>query len=51
MPDMQKLFDLGKINLIHHYHVIQKYRVSAHWSCSSNLKLTKNVPVKVMAVI
>ena len=27
-----------------HCHITEKYRGSAHWSCSFNLKLTKNVP-------
>ena len=28
-----------------HYHISRKYRVTAHWSCNSNLKMTKKVPV------
>ena len=28
-----------------HDHVTEKYKGSAHWNCSNNLKLTKKVPV------
>ena len=28
-----------------HCHVTGKFRVAAHWSCSINLELTKEVPV------
>ena len=40
-----KLFDVGDVKVRDHCHVTGKYRGSAHWSCSVNLKLTKEVPV------
>ena len=40
-----KSFVAGDNKVRDHDHVTGKYRVSAHWSCNINLKLTKNVPV------
>ena len=40
-----KLFDVGDNKVKDHYHVTGKYRGSAHWSCNTNLTLTKKVPV------
>ena len=40
-----KLFDVGDVKVRDHCHVTGKYRGSAHWSWSVNLKLTKEVPV------
>ena len=39
-----KLFYVGDNKVKDYCHVTEKYRGSAHWSCSFNLKLTKNVP-------
>ena len=39
-----KLFYVGDNKVRDHCHITEKYRGSAHWSCSFNLKLTKNVP-------
>ena len=39
-----KLFDVGDNKVRDHYHITEKYRGSAHWSCNINLKLTKIVP-------
>ena len=36
---------LVKYKVREHCHIAGKYRVSAHWSCNINLKLTKKVPV------
>ena len=36
-----KLFDVRDNKVRDHDHVTGKYRDSAHWSCSINLKLTK----------
>ena len=35
------MFNVGGIKLTDHHDVAQKYRDSAHWSFTSNLKLTK----------
>ena len=40
-----KLFDVGDDKVRDHCHITKSYRVSAHWSCNVNLKLTKKVPV------
>ena len=40
-----KLFDAGDNKVRDHCHTTGKYGSSAHWSCNTNLKLTKNVPV------
>ena len=39
------LFAAGDNKVKDHDHVTGKYRGSAHWSCNTNLKLTKKVPV------
>ena len=40
-----KLFNAGENKVRDHCHVARKYRDSVHWSCNTNLKLTKKVPV------
>ena len=40
-----KIVDAGDIKVRDHCRITGKYRVSAHWSCNINLKLTKKVPV------
>ena len=40
-----KLFDVGDYKVRDHCHVAEKYRGTAHWSCDSNLKLTKKIYV------
>ena len=40
-----KLFDVGDDKVTDHCHITGKHRVSAHWSCNTNLRLTKKVPV------
>ena len=40
-----ELSDVGDDKVRDHCDVIEKYRVSVHWSCNVNLKLTKRVPV------
>ena len=40
-----KLFDVGDDKVRDQCHITGKYRGSAHWSCSINLRLTKKVPV------
>ena len=40
-----KLFDVGDDKVRDHCHVAEKYRGTAHWSCDSNLKLTKKIYV------
>ena len=40
-----KLFDVGDNKVRDHCHITGKYRGSAHWICSINLRLTKEVPV------
>ena len=40
-----KLFDVGDNKVRDHCHITGKYRVSAHWNCNINLRLTKKVPV------
>ena len=40
-----KLFDVGDDKIRYCCHVTGKYRGFAHWSCSANLKFTKNVLV------
>ena len=40
-----KLFDAGGNKVRDHCHITEKYRGSAHWSCSINLKLTRKVPL------
>ena len=39
-----KLIDIGDNKVKDHYHIIGKYRGSAHWSCNINLKISKKVP-------
>ena len=36
-----KLFDVGDDKVRDHCHITKTYRVSAHWRCNVNLKLTK----------
>ena len=38
-----KLFDEGDNKVRDHCHITGKYKGSAHWSCSINLKLTKKI--------
>ena len=40
-----KLFDVGDNEVRDHCYMTGKYKSSAHWSCNTNLKLTKKVPV------
>ena len=40
-----KLFEISDDKVRDHCHISKKYRGAAHWSCNSNLKITKNVPV------
>ena len=40
-----KLFDFKDEKVRDHCHVTGKYRGAAHFSCNSNLKLSKKVPV------
>ena len=40
-----KLFDVGDEKVIDHCHVTGKYRGAAHFSCNTNYKLSKKVPV------
>ena len=40
-----KLFDVGDEKVRDHCHMTGKYRGAVHWSCNSNLKLTKKIPV------
>ena len=39
-----KLFDVGDDKVRDHGHITGKYRGTAHWSCSINLKLVKTIP-------
>ena len=40
-----KLFDVGDKKVRDHCHITGKYRGAAHFSCNTNLKLSKKVPV------
>ena len=40
-----KLFDVGDEKVRDHCHITGKYRGAAHFSCNTNLKLSKKVPV------
>ena len=40
-----KLFDVGDNKARDHCHITGKYRGAAHWSCNSNLKLSRKIPV------
>ena len=40
-----KLFGVGDEKVRDHCHLTGKYRRAAHWSCNTNLKLTKKIPV------
>ena len=40
-----KLFDVRDNEVRDHCYMTEKYRGSSHWSCNTNLKLTKKVPV------
>ena len=39
-----KLFDVGDDKIRDYCHITRKYRVSAHWSCNINLKLSRKIP-------
>ena len=40
-----KLFDVADDHVRDHCHITGKYRGAAHWSCNTNLKLSKKIPV------
>ena len=40
-----KLIDLSEEKVRDHCHISEKYRAAAHWSCNSNLKISKKFPV------
>ena len=40
-----KLFDVGDEKARDHCHITGKNRGAAHWSCNTNLKLIKKIPV------
>ena len=40
-----KFFDVRDDKVRDHCHITGKYRGAAHWSCNTNLKLRKKIPV------
>ena len=41
----EKLIDHDDEKVRDHFHVISKFRGTAHWICNKNLQLTKKLPV------
>ena len=38
-------FNVEENRVRDHFHIIGKYRDSAHWTCNINLKVTQKIPV------